>query len=156
MVSMRWHRRLIGRTYFALCTALVPGIQDMACGAKLFTREAARDLFSRQKIDRFAFDIEVLSLAQRLGYAVVEMPVRWEAIPGSKVNLVWDSFNMLWCVLKLYGRHMVLRDLGGPARRETGRGTPADRPAALAGPHRTQRGAAANHGANSPTEAAGP
>ena len=112
MVSMSWYRRLIGRTYFALCTALVPGIQDMACGAKLFTRAAARDLFSRQNIDRFAFDIEVLSLAQRLGYRLVEMPVRWEAIPGSKVNLVWDSFNMLWCVVKLYVRHMMLGDLG--------------------------------------------
>jgi dolichyl-phosphate beta-glucosyltransferase len=116
LVSMQWHRRLIGRIYKTVCTALVPGIEDMACGAKLFTREAAHDLFSRQKIDRFAFDIEVLSLAQRLGYSVVEMPVRWEAVPGSKVNLVFDSLNMLWCVLKLYGGHMVLRDLGGPAR----------------------------------------
>jgi dolichyl-phosphate beta-glucosyltransferase len=113
LVSMPWHRQLIGRIYRAVCAALVPGIEDMACGAKLFTREAARDLFSRQKINRFAFDIEVLSLAQRLGYSVVEMPVRWEAIPGSKVNLVWDSLNMLWCVLKLYGGHMVLRNLGG-------------------------------------------
>lgn len=116
LVSMQWHRRLIGRVYSAVCSELVPGIEDMACGAKLFTREAARDLFSRQKIDRFAFDIEVLSLAQRLGYSVVEMPVRWEAIAGSKVNLVWDSMNMLWCVLKLYGSHMLLRNLGEPAR----------------------------------------
>ena len=156
MVSMRWHRRLIGRVYYALCTSLVPGIADMACGAKLFTREAARDLFFRQKIDRFAYDIEVLSLAQRLGYAVVEMPVRWEAIPGSKVNLVWDSFNMLWCVLKLYGRHMVLRDLGGPVRREASLERPVDQPAVLAGPHRVKRGAAANRKTPSQAEVAGP
>ena len=151
-VSMRWHRRLIGRTYFALCTTLVPGIQDMACGAKLFTREAARDLFSRQKIDRFAFDIEVLSLAQRLSYTVVEMPVCWKAIPGSKVNLVWDSFNMLWCVLKLYGRHMVLRDLGGPVSRDA---ESAER-SVLAGPHQAKRGASANRGMHPSAATDGP
>jgi dolichyl-phosphate beta-glucosyltransferase len=112
MVKMQWHRRIIGTVYRNLCSALIPGVADAACGAKLFTRTAAQDLFSRQKIDRFAFDIEVLSMALRRGYVVFEMPVRWEAIPGSKVNLVWDSMNMLWCVLKLYGRHMILRDLG--------------------------------------------
>ena len=112
MVRMQWHRRIIGTVYRKLCSALIPGVADAACGAKLFTRTAAQDLFSRQQIDRFAFDIEVLSLALRRGYVVFEMPVRWEAIPGSKVNLVWDSLNMLWCVLKLYGRHMLLRDLG--------------------------------------------
>jgi dolichyl-phosphate beta-glucosyltransferase len=139
LVSMQWHRRLIGRIYTAVCSALVPGIEDMACGAKLFTRESARDLFSRQKIDRFAFDIEVLSLAQRLGYSVIEMPVRWEAIAGSKVNLVWDSLQMLWCVLKLYGGHMGLRNLGGPARLAAGQGLTAERTPALAGSHHSPR-----------------
>ena len=61
----------------------------------------------------------MLSLAQRLGYSIVEMPVRWEAIPGSKVSLVWDSLNMLGCVLKLYGSHMVLRNLGAPRLRRS-------------------------------------
>jgi len=139
LVSMQWHRRLIGRIYKSICTALVPGIEDMACGAKLFTRAAAHDLFSRQKIDRFAFDVEVLSLAQRLGYSIVEMPVRWEAIPGSKVNLVWDSLNMLGGVLKLYGTHMLLRNLGGPARREAFGDLAVDQPAPLAGTHRRPR-----------------
>jgi dolichyl-phosphate beta-glucosyltransferase len=111
LVSMQWHRRLIGSVYHWMCSALIPGIDDAACGAKLFTRRAVQDLFSRQRIDRFAFDIEVLSLAQRRGYTICEMPVRWEAVPGSKVNLVRDSLNMSWCVLKLYVRHVLLRDL---------------------------------------------
>ncbi len=112
LVSMQWHRRLIGSVYHGLCSALIPGIDDAACGAKLFTREAAHDLFSRQRIDRFAFDIEVLSLAMRRGYTICELPVHWEAIPGSKVNLIRDSLNMSWSVLGLYVRHMLLRDLG--------------------------------------------
>jgi dolichyl-phosphate beta-glucosyltransferase len=112
LVSMQLHRRLIGRAYHALSAALIPGIDDAACGAKLFTRSAAQDLFSRQRIERFAFDIEILSLALRLGYRVNELPVHWEAVAGSKVSLVRDSLNMSWCVLKLYARHLVLRDLG--------------------------------------------
>jgi dolichyl-phosphate beta-glucosyltransferase len=110
LVSMQRHRRWIGSVYHWLCSALIPGIDDAACGAKLFTRKAARDLFSRQRIERFAFDIEILSLAMRRGYAVCEIPVRWEAVPGSKVNLAWDSINMSWCVLKLYMRHLLLGD----------------------------------------------
>jgi hypothetical protein len=68
-------------------------------------------LFSRQRIDRFAFDIEVLSMALRRGYTICEMAVRWEAVPGSKVNLLRDTLNMSWCVLKLYVRQALLRDL---------------------------------------------
>jgi dolichyl-phosphate beta-glucosyltransferase len=111
LVTMQRHRRWIGSIYHWLCSALIPGIDDAACGAKLFTRDAARDLFSRQRIDRFAFDIEILSLAMRLGYTIRETPVRWTAVPGSKVSLVRDSVNMSWCVLKLYARHLLLRDL---------------------------------------------
>ena len=111
LVSMQAHRHLIGRMYHLFSSALIPGIDDAACGAKLFTREAARDLFSRQRIERFAFDIEILSLAMRLGYTIHEMPVRWTAVAGSKVSLVRDSLNMSWCVAKLYLRHLLLRDL---------------------------------------------
>jgi dolichyl-phosphate beta-glucosyltransferase len=115
LVSMQPHRRWIGSVYHWLCSALIPGIDDAACGAKLFTREAARDLFSRQRIDRFAFDIEILSLAMRRGYTIHEVPVRWTAVPGSKVSLAWDSINMSWCVLKLYVRHLLLGDLNDQA-----------------------------------------
>jgi dolichyl-phosphate beta-glucosyltransferase len=111
LVSMQRHRRWIGSVYHWLCSALIPGIDDAACGAKLFTRAAAHDLFSRQRIDRFAFDIEILSLAMRRGYTISETPVRWQAVPGSKVSLAWDSINMSWCVLKLYVRHLLLGDL---------------------------------------------
>ncbi len=112
LVTMQSHRRLVGSLYQKFSSALIPGIKDPACGAKLFTRRAAQDIFSRQRIERFAFDIEILSLALRLGYRVHEMPIRWEAIAGSKVSLVRDSLNMSWCVAKLYVRHLLLRDLG--------------------------------------------
>lgn len=104
LVSMRWHRRLIGRVYHFFCQSLVPGIQDTACGCKLFSGDAAKTLFSLQTIDRFAFDVEVLALAQMYGYRIVEVPVAWTAVPESKVRIVRDGLQMLLCVIRLYRR----------------------------------------------------
>lgn len=102
LVTMDWHRQLIGRTYHFLCSGLVPGIHDTACGCKLFSRTAARAIFARQRIDRFAFDVEVLSIALGLGCRIAEVPVEWESVPRSKVRVVRDGMQMFWCVIKLY------------------------------------------------------
>jgi dolichyl-phosphate beta-glucosyltransferase len=102
IVTMSWYRRLIGRVYHALCAPLVPGLQDTACGCKLFTAAAAKDLFSRQTIDRFAFDVEILFLAHRLGYRIEEVRVAWTAVEGSKVRIVRDGVNMFRSVAGLY------------------------------------------------------
>lgn len=61
-------------------------ISDTQCGFKMFTRDAAHKIFSRQLIDGFSFDLEVLYLARRLGIRVSEVPVLWFDAPGSKVD----------------------------------------------------------------------
>lgn len=109
LVSMSWQRRLIGRVYHFFCRALVPGIQDTACGCKLYSRESATTLFSIQHVDRFAFDVEVLALALMHGYKVVEVPVAWTAVPESKVRIVRDGLQMLSCVVGLYLQKGKLR-----------------------------------------------
>lgn len=106
LVTMSWHRRIIGRTYHALCHTLVPGIHDTACGCKLFTKASAKHLFSLQKIDRFAFDVEVLSLALIEGLKIAEVPVAWTAVPESKVRIIRDGLEMFWCVVRLYVRRV--------------------------------------------------
>jgi len=55
----------------------VPGIADTQCGFKLFSADAARQIFSRQRIDQFGFDVEVLWIARKLGLRVAEVPVTW-------------------------------------------------------------------------------
>jgi dolichyl-phosphate beta-glucosyltransferase len=107
-VEMTLRRRLIGRAYHALCAPLVPGLRDTACGCKLFRIDVARKLFSLQTIDRFAFDVEVLSIAHALRYPVAEVPVRWHAVPESKVHVVRDSIQMFFCVCGLYLRRLRL------------------------------------------------
>jgi dolichyl-phosphate beta-glucosyltransferase len=115
-VDMTWHRRLIGRIYHGLCAPLVPGLNDTACGCKLFRGEVARKLFSLQTIDRFAFDVEVLSIAMHLRYRVAEVEVRWHAVPDSKVSIVRDSAQMFLCVCGLYVRRAGLAFRGSDVR----------------------------------------
>lgn len=62
------------------------GIKDTQCGFKMFTAAAAADLFKRQRIDGFSFDLEVLFLAEQLGYKTIEVPVEWHDAPGSTVD----------------------------------------------------------------------
>jgi dolichyl-phosphate beta-glucosyltransferase len=53
-----------------------------------------QDLFSRARINGFSFDVEILLLAQGLGYRIAEVPVAWVHQPGSRINLVTDSMRM--------------------------------------------------------------
>lgn len=62
------------------------GVKDTQCGFKLFTAQAANDLFRRQRIDGFSFDLEVLYLAEKLEYRISEVPVEWIDAPGSTVD----------------------------------------------------------------------
>lgn len=62
--------------------------RDTQCGFKLFSRRAARELFGRQQLDGFGFDVELLFIAQKLGLTVAEVPVVWEDAPGTKVSML--------------------------------------------------------------------
>ena len=59
---------------------------DTQCGFKLFETAAARQIFARQQLERFGFDVEVLFIARSLGYRVIEVPVRWNNVEGTKVG----------------------------------------------------------------------
>jgi dolichyl-phosphate beta-glucosyltransferase len=84
-------------------------IKDTQCGFKAFRREAAREIFARQTIDGFAFDVEVLLLAEALGFQITDLPVRWINSPQSKVHIVRDSLRMLLDTLTI--RCRIRRDL---------------------------------------------
>jgi len=89
-------RESMGKLFNRLLRAYLSiPFRDTQCGFKLFRGDAARDLFRRAQIDGFAFDVEVILLAMRLGYAVHEIPVRWINDPNSKVRLLRHSTQML-------------------------------------------------------------
>lgn len=95
-------RRKMGQTFNTLLR-IIGGIQlaDTQCGFKAFTRDARLAIFSRQKIDGFAFDVEVLMLADRLGFKVEDMPVQWTNAEGSRVRIVQDSVRMLLDAIRI-------------------------------------------------------
>lgn len=71
-------RRIVGRGLNLLVQALLlPGIRDTQCGFKAFTEEAAKKIFMQSSIVGWGFDVEVLSLAKKMGYRIKEMPVHW-------------------------------------------------------------------------------
>jgi dolichyl-phosphate beta-glucosyltransferase len=73
---------------FNVAVRLATGLpfRDTQCGFKLFETRAACEIFRRQRIERFGFDVEALFLARRLGYSVVEIPVRWNNVAGTTVS----------------------------------------------------------------------
>lgn len=82
-------RELAGRL-FNLVMRILTGMpfRDTQCGFKLFSRRAAREIFTRQRLDGFGFDVEALFLARKQGFRVAEVPVRWLDVEGSKVSLM--------------------------------------------------------------------
>lgn len=88
---------------FNLAVRLITGLKfrDTQCGFKLFRRAAAQAIFGRQRLDGFGFDVEVLYLARKLGFAAVEVPVRWNHSPGTKVSMVGDSVEMFTDLLRI-------------------------------------------------------
>lgn len=100
-----WLRRRMGQTFNRILRRLsLAGVADTQCGFKAFRRDAARAIFSRQRIDGFAFDVEVLLLARRLGFVVADLPVEWRNSPESKVHLVRDSLRMLLDTIRIHHR----------------------------------------------------
>ena len=75
--------------------AAVPGIQDTQCGFKAFRQDVARELFPLQTIEGWGFDVEILFIAQRFGYEIVEVPVTWYYGQRSKVRPIHDTIGML-------------------------------------------------------------
>ena len=85
-----WYRNIMGiinNFIIHICIG-VKGIKDTQCGFKLFTRKAARDIFRNLHLCRWAFDVDMLFLTKYLGIKVIEVPVNWKEIPGSKLVLL--------------------------------------------------------------------
>jgi dolichyl-phosphate beta-glucosyltransferase len=98
-----WYRRLLGKAFHSLASIWVVGpVQDTQCGFKGFQRDAGRDLFERQRIDSIVFDVEVIFLARKRGYAMAIVPIRWGDRRGSRMRagarlamrVAWDLFRI--------------------------------------------------------------
>lgn len=96
-------RESMGRA-FNLVMRAATGLpfRDTQCGFKLFRADAAYEIFSRQLLDGFGFDVEDLVIARLRGFDTVEVPVRWDNVEGTKVSAFtgarafWDLAKVRW------------------------------------------------------------
>jgi dolichyl-phosphate beta-glucosyltransferase len=101
-IRQPWYRQTMGRTFnLFVRMILLRGFVDTQCGFKSFTAEAAERVFASARIDGFAFDVEILLLARRLGMRIIEFPVRWLNSPDSKVNPLTHSSRMFMDLLRI-------------------------------------------------------
>ncbi len=89
------YRRVGSKAFAAVMRALVGlrGVRDTQCGFKFFRAAAARDLFSRQQIDGYMFDVEILLMARRSGYRIKEVGVRWADDGDSRYDPVGGTLK---------------------------------------------------------------
>ena len=101
-----WYREAMGRFYNVLVQLFVfRGIRDTQCGFKGFNEHAATILFSKQKVDGFSFDVEILYLARRHGYRIREIAVEWYNDERTTVGALSDSAKMFWELLRIRKLH---------------------------------------------------
>ncbi|XP_057436474.1 uncharacterized protein LOC130728915 isoform X1 [Lotus japonicus] len=99
LASRKWYRNFLMKGFhLVVLLAAGPGIRDTQCGFKMFTRAAARKLFSNVRLKRWCFDVELVFLCKWFRIPISEISVNWSEIPGSKVNLL-SIPNMLWELL---------------------------------------------------------
>ncbi|MGC2708522.1 MAG: dolichyl-phosphate beta-glucosyltransferase [Candidatus Sulfotelmatobacter sp.] len=127
------HRQLFGRIFNGL-NRLILGLhfKDTQCGFKAFTRRAAQTILPLQQIERWGFDPEILFLARKLGFQVVEVPVRWGHVGGTRINPLLDGSRMFQEMLRIRWNSLSGKYNGAserPAARpvETMPGRPAGR-----------------------------
>ncbi len=79
----------------------LPRLQDTQCGFKCFKAAVAQDLFSKQTMDGWSFDIEVLYIARKRGYSIVELPIPWYYSDQSHIHPLPDTLRMFFDVVRI-------------------------------------------------------
>ncbi|MDX6767740.1 MAG: glycosyltransferase [Candidatus Methylacidiphilales bacterium] len=97
-------RHFMGRFFAFLVGVMIdPGIYDSQCGLKFIPQAGFQAVRGRLRGHRFAFDVELLAALKTSGWPVLEVPIDWEDVPGSKVRLMRDTIRMvtsLWQIRK--------------------------------------------------------
>jgi glycosyltransferase involved in cell wall biosynthesis len=103
-------RQFVGRGYNVLARLLL-GLpyNDTQCGFKAFTRRAAEIVFTRQQIERWGFDPELLFIARKFGLRITEVAVEWANDDRSKVNPISDGLKMFWELLRIRANSLLKR-----------------------------------------------
>jgi glycosyltransferase involved in cell wall biosynthesis len=95
-------RHVVGRVFNTIVRVMaLPGLNDTQAGFKCFRGDLAEELFSAQTMTGWSFDVEVLFIARKRGYCIVEVPIDWYFDPHSKIKVLRDSIRMFTDLLKI-------------------------------------------------------
>jgi dolichyl-phosphate beta-glucosyltransferase len=94
-----------GFHWFMQTVVGLPGIQDTQCGFKFFQHDAAKEIFRRQKIDAYMFDVEILAIARRLGYRTEQVGIRWRDDADSRLDLVAGNLRNVRDIFRIGREH---------------------------------------------------
>ncbi len=105
--KQKWYRQLGSRGFkvFMHFAVGLDDIVDTQCGFKFFQAEIARDLFNRQQIDGYMFDVEILYLAEQAGYRIEQIEVRWRDDGDSRLDLVAGNIRNVQDTLRIRRLH---------------------------------------------------
>lgn len=100
---VRWHRRLMEKVFRLLRLLIINdwNVRDTQCGFKVFHREAAMKIFPKLTIERFAFDAELIFIANKNKFRIKELPISLQNPLDSHIRLIRDPLNMMWDLLKI-------------------------------------------------------
>jgi len=87
---------------FIIQALILPGLNDTQCGFKCFRAGVAEDIFNRQILSGWSFDIELLYIARRHGHRVIEIPIRWHHFEDSKVSALRDALRMIRDIFRIH------------------------------------------------------
>jgi dolichyl-phosphate beta-glucosyltransferase len=97
-----FYRHVVGRIFNKLIRLLVlPELQDTQCGFKMFRADIAEDLFTKQTLTGWSFDVELLCIARLRGYPIIEVPIPWHYNAENKINILRDSWRMFFDLFKI-------------------------------------------------------
>jgi len=95
-------REMMGVFFTSLSQKIIGvGVTDFTCGFKCFKKKAALKIFSKQRINGWAFDAESLFLAQKYGLSIKELPVEWKNVKGTKVRFPQDAIQSFIDLLRI-------------------------------------------------------
>ena len=110
IVRTKAYRKVLG-IFFRFLSNLFLNIdlKDTQCGFKLYRKKDAKRIFSKMKSQRFEHDLEIILIAKKLNYEIIELPVEWEHRSGSKLNIFIDPWKMLYGILELWYANILTK-----------------------------------------------
>jgi dolichyl-phosphate beta-glucosyltransferase len=107
-----WGRSLIGSSFASVARAAIGlPVRDTQCGFKMFRPDAGKRIFADIQETGYLFDIELLFRARQLGYRVVEVPINWSDVPGSRLKISREFWRIGAGLWRLRRRLIRLNDL---------------------------------------------